>query len=180
METIVINLFAGPGTGKSTTAAQLFSELKWNGINCELVTEFAKDKVWEESYKVLDDQLYIFGKQTHKLRRLQGKVDVIITDSPILFSLIYDQTGNPNFHNLVLDVYSEFRNINLFLKRKKGFVQAGRVQSEEKAKMLDSKILEMLNRNDIPFEKYDATKLSITNSLIPDVLKVVEIYRDNM
>lgn len=57
----VVNLFAEPGTGKSTAAAQIFSELKWQGFSCELVTEFAKEKVWEESYKVLDDQIYIFG-----------------------------------------------------------------------------------------------------------------------
>jgi adenylate kinase family enzyme len=29
----VINLFAGPGAGKSTTAAALFSKMKWKGYN---------------------------------------------------------------------------------------------------------------------------------------------------
>jgi adenylylsulfate kinase-like enzyme len=41
----VINLFGGPGTGKSTLAAALFTDLKMKGINAELVTEFAKDLV---------------------------------------------------------------------------------------------------------------------------------------
>lgn len=35
----VINLIAGPGAGKSTTAAGVFSRLKFNDINCELVTD---------------------------------------------------------------------------------------------------------------------------------------------
>lgn len=43
--TIVVNLFGAPGAGKSTGAAHIFAELKMCGINTELVTEFAKDKV---------------------------------------------------------------------------------------------------------------------------------------
>lgn len=43
--TIVVNLFGVPGAGKSTGAAYIFYRLKINGINAELVTEFAKDKV---------------------------------------------------------------------------------------------------------------------------------------
>jgi len=36
--TLVVNLYGGPGTGKSTTAAATFAELKMAGINCELVS----------------------------------------------------------------------------------------------------------------------------------------------
>ncbi len=60
---LIVNLFGGPGAGKSTMAAGLFSELKWRGINCELATEYAKEKVWEESYAIFENQIYIFGKQ---------------------------------------------------------------------------------------------------------------------
>ena len=42
---ILANLFGAPGAGKSTGAAYVFSKLKMAGINAELVTEFAKDKV---------------------------------------------------------------------------------------------------------------------------------------
>lgn len=43
----VINLFGGPSAGKSTLAAGVFYNLKCMGINCELITEYPKDKVWE-------------------------------------------------------------------------------------------------------------------------------------
>ena len=60
------------------------------GVNAELVTEFAKDKVWEESKAVFQNQQYIFGKQYFRLTRLEGKVDVVVTDSPILLSAYYE------------------------------------------------------------------------------------------
>lgn len=52
---IVVNLFGAPGVGKSTGAARIFSNLKMAGINAELITEFAKDKVWEENKAVFND-----------------------------------------------------------------------------------------------------------------------------
>ena len=81
-KTLVVNLFGTPGVGKSTGAAYIFSELKMRGINAELVTEFAKDKVWENNDEVFKNQAYIFGKQSYKMSRCRDKVDVIITDSP--------------------------------------------------------------------------------------------------
>jgi hypothetical protein len=148
---IVVNLFAGPGTGKSTSCAQIFSELKWMGINCEMAREFAKDKVWEESFKVLDDQVYIFGKQQHRMKVLIGQVDVIVTDSPILLSVIYDKTGNKNFKSLVFDIHNEFENINIFLEREKPYNPKGRVQNENKAKILDDQIKDLLNELNVSF-----------------------------
>ena len=45
MKTIVVNLIAGPCSGKSTIAAGLFHKLKQQGIEAEMSLEFAKDKV---------------------------------------------------------------------------------------------------------------------------------------
>lgn len=168
---IVVNLYAGPGTGKSSSAADIFSKLKWGGINCEMALEFAKEKVWEESIKVLDDQIYIFAKQLHKMRRLIGKVDVIITDSPLLFSIMYDTTKNEHLKNLVLDVYKEFNNFDILLKREKPFEQAGRLQNEEKARELDTKIKDILNDYAGGFVTFPANPKSAEN--IADIITMM-------
>ena len=60
---IVVNLFGAPGSGKSTGAAFIFSQLKMKNVNCELITEYAKDKTWENNAAALECQEYIFGKQ---------------------------------------------------------------------------------------------------------------------
>ena len=44
-DTLIMNLYGGPGSGKSTGAAYIFSMLKMVGVDAEYVTEFAKDKV---------------------------------------------------------------------------------------------------------------------------------------
>ena len=37
--TLIVNLFGGAGIGKSTLMARIFSELKVQGYDCEMVTE---------------------------------------------------------------------------------------------------------------------------------------------
>ena len=87
--TKIINLYGGPGTGKSTHAAGLFYRMKQKSINCEYVQEYAKDKTWEDNAFTLKCQPYITAKQIFRQHRLLGKVDYIITDSPILNGLVY-------------------------------------------------------------------------------------------
>ena len=157
-QTLIVNLFGGPGTGKSTLCADIFAKLKWKNINCEMALEFAKDKVWEESFKVLDNQIYIFGKQLHRIHRLNKKVDVVITDSPLLLSIVYDKSKSRAFKELVIEKHNSFNNVNIFLKRVKAYQSAGRMQDEDGAKDLDHTIHVMLMENAIPYSKFDASQ----------------------
>lgn len=150
-KTLVVNLFAGPGAGKSTLAYGITSALKMMEVNAELASEYVKDKVWEESYKVLDNQIYVFGKQLHRIWRLLGKVDVVVTDSPIFLSHIYAKEYSKNFTNLILDEHNKMQTLNVLLFREKKYVEVGRIQTEEEAKKLDTYIQEELYRYDIKF-----------------------------
>lgn len=157
-KTTVINLFGGPGSGKSSTAYLLAGAMKWDGFSCELVTEYAKDLVWEGDLNTLEDQLFVFAKQFHRLVRLKSKVEFIITDSPILLSLCYDRRKSPTLKRLALESMRSFDNVNVFLKRKKGYSVNGRLHTEEEAKQIDAAILQMLHDNGVEYAPLDSTK----------------------
>ena len=158
---IVVNLFAGPGAGKSTAAAYIFSQLKMKGINCELITEFAKDKTWEKNYSALRCQEYVFGKQSYKMDRCRDQVDVIITDSPLPLGIFYNQ--NPvlgrHYESLVMDVFNTYDNLNFFINRKKPYNPVGRNQTEEEAKEIDDRIKTFCQEHDISYLIKDGTEL---------------------
>lgn len=70
MKTLLVNLMGGPSTGKSTVCAMIFARLKRMGVDCEMALEYAKDVVWEEGFRKLSNQIYVFGKQYHRIYRI--------------------------------------------------------------------------------------------------------------
>ena len=158
MKTIVVNLFGAPGSGKSTGAAHIFSRLKRSGVKAELVTEFAKDEVWEQNATALDNQEFIFGTQSLRQSRLNGKVDVIVTDSPLLLTMIYGHSPHQGYLNaLALSVFNEYENMNYFVERCKPYENSGRLQTEVEAANLVYEICQMLTYNKVPFKNVDGT-----------------------
>ena len=148
---LVINLIGGPCSGKSTVAAGLFHELKKKGINCELASEFAKDKVYEESFRTMDDQIYIFAKQYHKIWRLRDKVDVIIVDSPLPISLYYMKEESEFFNKFVVEQYNKFNNLMFFIERGSTFQQEGRIQNLEECKIIDEELKKLMDTYEIKY-----------------------------
>ncbi len=144
----VINLWAGPGAGKSTIAAQLFAELKWKNCNCELVREWIKEKVWQGNNHSLSNQLYVFAKQQNGMFLLKDKVDYVITDSPLPLSIMYnsDKDEGGFFAKLVSREFSRYDNLNYFIKRQKPYNPLGRYQTADEAQELDLKIKELLEK----------------------------------
>lgn len=164
----VICLFGGPGTGKSTIAAGLFHKMKTGGYNVELVTEFAKDRVYEGHLGCLSDQIYIFGNQQRRLKRLVGHVDYAITDSPLPLCILYNQENNDLLDELILQVYNSYSNFNFFLHRNTKnhpYSEVGRLQTESEACLLDSKLFNLLNMYSIDYKDMNVDENTVTNIL---------------
>ncbi len=141
--TRIINLYGGPDAGKSTAMADTFVALKRRGRLVEMAHEWVKLPVWAGHTHVLEDQLYIFAKNNRQLRQLNGAVDFVVNDSPLLLSLVYGDMRGP-FRDLVLETHRSYRNINVFIERMKPYDPAGRVQDEAKALSIDQEIKDML------------------------------------
>jgi tRNA uridine 5-carbamoylmethylation protein Kti12 len=169
-QTIVINLFGGPGVGKSTIAAHLFYHMKMLGYNVELVTEYAKDLTWRESHKVLNtDALYVFAKQNNRMRMCSDKVDFIITDSPILLSMIYDPEHSPQLRDMILYEYNRYKNYNIIIDRIKPYSKIGRSQTLDEAIEIDNKIVRLLANLSLPY-----THISDLNTAVKDIFDAIE------
>ena len=150
---VVINLFAGPGAGKSTVMGGVFYELKRRGYSCEMTPEYAKDKVYGENWRDMENQIYLGAKQYHKLFRLRGKVDFAISDSPLPLSIYYDKTKNMNFRALIMDCFKEFDNLNFFIERDLSipYETGGRLQTLEESIEIDKEIKSILVASSIPY-----------------------------
>jgi nicotinamide riboside kinase len=156
--TTVINLLGGSGIGKTTTAAHLFAEMKYSGLHCELVREYVKQWAWEGKKIGPFDQMYILGKQSKYESMLYGKVDYIVTDSPLLLCPIYERFYSnkdcvgPAAINFLEDAKTKgVKHLNFLLKRNKHFDTRGRFEDLETAQKVDAAVKNYLVEKEIPF-----------------------------
>ena len=168
---LVVNLFGAPGAGKSTGAAYVFSKLKMAGVNAELVTEYAKDKVWEGNEEVFKNQAYIFGKQYFRISRLQNKVDVVVTDSPLLLSSFYteDPILGDTFDRMVMSVFNSYDSFNAFIVRVKPYNEAGRFQTEAESDQVSIRLQMFLDGRNVPYCFYEGCEKAY-DKMVNDIL----------
>jgi len=164
----VINLFAGPGAGKSSVAAGIFYELKKQNKSIELVQEHAKDLVYNESYKELRDQFLIAAQQHHRVWRLNSLVDYIVTDSPLLLSAAY--TDDIQLRNLTNAYSKKYNNLNIFLIRDNTFNPNGRLQNLEESIKLDKKVLQVLDDYSTRY-----IKVKVNESTVQKIIELIEM-----
>ena len=169
--TLVVNLLGGPGVGKSTLTAAIFAKLKDAGVDCEMASEFAKELVWEQRNETFKDELYIFAKQAHRLFRLNGKVDVVITDRPLILTCFY--ADDHDLNEFCLNRFLKYRNLNYLLIREKDYNPNGRNQTEDEAKQIDVGVKSILDSAGINYTVLPGN-MATADTIVKDVLKLLE------
>lgn len=165
-KTTVLSLYGGPGSGKSTSAAFMFAELKHNSVNAELVREYVKDNwAWEKRPIGVFDQFYFLGKQIRREAQLFGKVDYVVTDSPVWLVAYYaERYARRHIRHAtmsaVMGYYEQARvegheHVHIWVRRSKAYNQAGRYETEEQARHVDSELRPFLEGHGIQLKEVD-------------------------
>lgn len=188
--TLFINLYGGPGSGKSTTAAGIFYEMKKRRMSCEIITEYAKDVTWEGTHVLLENQLHIFSEQYRRQWRLVDKVNYVVCDSPLLLSSVYwdyyiernaakyDSVYIALSRRFFIETALQFNNMNYFIKRFKPYDPNGRNQTENEAKDLDKRILNRLSST-MRYRVIDAeSEETVVNVVMSDIEKIEQQYKE--
>lgn len=152
---LLINLYGGPGAGKSTMMAQVYAALKHAGVSVEMAPEFAKELTWQNRQDALHCQPYVFGEQLWRIENLcRGGVEVIVTDSPLLLSCVYGTIEwPPAFYKAVVDTASRYRTLNYFVRRTGGYEQRGRNETLPEALAKDAEIEQVLQKNNVSYRE---------------------------
>jgi len=170
-ETIVVNLIGGPGVGKSILTAKLFARIKEEFISCEISDEFIKKKLREKALKSVESQIYIFANQQFQLFSLKNEVDVIVTDSPIIFSIVYDKSKCPMLRALILKEFNKYNNLNYLVLRDESvpYEVEGRYQDAESAKKIDSQVVNLLTVEGIEYKTVYGVGETTIETILADV-----------
>ena len=153
-----INLFGGPSSGKSTTASWLFSNLKREGYNIELIPEYIKK--WTYINHNISpgsfEQFYIFGKQLYNEDVvLRSGFEHLIADCPLyamaFYAEYYDMPGSKQIIEISKKFEDKYNSYNIFLLRddSASFSEIGRFHDYKEACKIDKKLKTFLKYQNI-------------------------------
>ena len=168
MSTIFINLVGGPGCGKSTVAAGLYSALKKGPMTVEFLREPIQRHILQNDTLIMSSQIPLFGEDLLQLQSVNGKVDVCIRDTSLLNNIVYDVEDNQLFHALVLQEYKKFTNIDFFINREDvPFEEYGRIHNYEQSLALDRRVKDVYRYANIPLLEVNTT------TAVQDILEYI-------
>lgn len=172
-----VNLFAGPGAGKSTLAAWIFAQLKMDNVNAEHVQEYVKGWTFLGQPPQSFDQMYILGKQMHRedIILRSGGASCIVTESPLFlgtcYAMHFKTPGWPHLVAMVDEFEKAYPSLNIFIDRKNLKYKAlGRFQKYDSALEMDNFIKSSLKKRKlefhcVPYDELDTLKAVVYEGL---------------
>lgn len=174
MTTLNLNIWGGPGTGKSIVAAQLFTTLKLQGVSCDMAREFAKELTWA---KVIHqyEQIEISTEQYRRQRTLQDTVAVVVTDAAIPQGTLYaPESYREHLLQSLIQLTSGWRSLNILLHPAEGaaYEQVGRNESPEGAEIRHELVCDLARR------LCGDSLLNVTlPDAVPTILRAAGLYK---
>ena len=127
----------------------------------------------------MKDELYIFAKQHHRLFRVADKVDIIITDRPLLLTNIYvklylpDNDFKTDLIRLVRSTFDTFNNCNILLDREGvNYKTEGRLQNLQESREID---VLTINELDLSRQSYSIIHTMNYEGILEHVLDRINI-----
>jgi predicted ATPase len=171
---LVVNLFGGPCSGKSTTMAGLFYKMRLLHMNVEMASEVVKDSVFSGDNYVFKDQLYTFALQQKKLSQLNGVVDIAITDAPLLLSHVYGTRHSDALRSLINDEFDRYNNVNILLDASDiKYNPVGRRKSAESAHDVHEEIADMLLGLRYLYKPVEFMNIKVNENTVDNVFEYV-------
>lgn len=156
--TRVINVIGGPGCDKSVITSAIVLYLKLRERTVEVIPDFAKSLVWQQNFEVLKNQYFIAQRQFEMLSLLDGQIQFLLTECSLPQVLYYNENYLDNICDIgktrtqILDWYNQCNNVNIFIERgERKYIRTGRFQDEEQARAVDRGLLELLDREGLPY-----------------------------
>lgn len=170
MHTKIVNFIGGPSLGKSLIAALTFAELKSRHYKAEYVQEYAKMLVYKKDFETLNNQYFVSTEQYKMFKAVDGQVDFICADSPLLIGLFYNRDHPTNVCNvkkteeMIIQKMNEFDNIYIYLERNHDFPfeTQGRIHNEEQSRMIDIKMKSLLEEFNLKYLSIISDKASVS------------------
>jgi hypothetical protein len=138
MKTLLVNIYGAPCSGKSVKMMQLGAVGKLRGVYAEISAEVAKEYVVQHIPITGPVQWTLTREQARRMKCFAGRVDVLITDAPVLIGAFYAryhryvEKMEPEFDQLDREINAQAKHVvNVYIWRNHPYDTRGRLETEE-------------------------------------------------
>lgn len=144
-KTRTINIWGGPGSGKSTTASALYTLMKCSGYSVELVEEQSRRLIRDGSANLFKTPGYSAALQFAAIYNA-GPFEYVICDAPVLSKLAYENPSK-EVEDYIRYLDELLPGYDVFLERSRShrYEPIGRIHTEDEARKLDIKMKSLIH-----------------------------------